>query len=161
MEATLTTWPAPCATKRGSTAAMPFSTPPMLTSIIRVHSSVFSAAMGDSGMMPALLISTSTRPNRVSAASAKVAKPAASVTSSACQATLSPSSSASACSRSVRRAPMNRRAPVAASSRTVASPMPLDAPVISTVLLMEMVMVVPFLSPLRRLHQMGPTGGPT
>ncbi len=61
------TCPNPCASMRGSTAAMPCRTPRMLTSIIQSHSSTFSAASGDSGITPALFTSTSIRPNSATA----------------------------------------------------------------------------------------------
>ena len=47
---------------RGSAAAIPCRTPRMLTSIIWSHSVTLSAVKGESGMMPALLTSTSMRP---------------------------------------------------------------------------------------------------
>lgn len=113
----------------GSTAAMPCSTPLMFTSIMRSRSSTLIAAGGDSGMTPALLTITSTRPQASTAAPAKVATSARSVTSSARLRAVPPAASmsaTSASSRAVRRAPSIGFAPRAASSRAMPSPMPLE-----------------------------------
>ena len=55
-------WPAFCAFMCGSAAAMPYSTPLMLTSIIWSHSSTLRRSSGECGIRPALLIITSMRP---------------------------------------------------------------------------------------------------
>jgi len=104
---------------------------------MRFHSSTFSASSGESGITPALLMITSTRPKRCSAKSTKAWVSSRLVTSSARQAATpprSPISATSFSSRSRRRAPSTTVAPWAASRRAVASPMPLLAPVMSTIL---------------------------
>ena len=135
MEAMLMIWPLPWACMVGSTPAMPQSTPLTLTSTIRSHSSTFSASSGESGITPALLISTSMRPQRSSAACAKRDMAARSVTSSSRNSAVPPAarmSPARASSRSALRAPSISLAPAAPSSRAMAAPMPLLAPVMRT-----------------------------
>ncbi len=111
MDDTLMMWPDPCASILGSTAAMPCRTPRMLTSIIRFHSSTFSAASGDSGITPALLTSTSTRPNSVSANRANASMSSRLVTSRARNRAEPPACSicpARVSRRSTRRAPQHQ-----------------------------------------------------
>ena len=103
MEAMLTNWPARWRCISGRPAAMPCSTPRMFTSIMRFHSSTFSASSGESGITPALLMITSTRPKRCSAKSTKAWVSSRLVTSSARQAATPPRSPISATSFSSRR----------------------------------------------------------
>jgi hypothetical protein len=103
--------------------------------MILSHSSVFSAFMGDTGITPALLKMTSMRPN-FSRANATNAFTSARLTTSRLLYSATPPrsriSAAIFCRRSVRRAPRTTLAPCSASSRAVASPMPLLAPVMRT-----------------------------
>ena len=85
-------------------------------------------ASGESGMTPALLTSTSTRPNSALAKSTKALHVSRLVTSTArkrAEPPLAVMSATSVSSRSVRRAPTTTWAPRSASRRAVASPMPL------------------------------------
>ncbi|MCY1437561.1 hypothetical protein D9M71_537280 [compost metagenome] len=130
-------WPARCCCMSGSVAAIPCSTPRMFTSIIRFHSLTFNASSFESGITPALLMSTSTRPCNSTAKSMKDCMSSRLVTSSASTSAVPPAermSSARASRRSVRRAPRTTRAPLLASRRAVASPIPLLAPVITMTL---------------------------
>ena len=52
----------------GNAAAMPYSTPLMLMSMVRFQSSIFRRSSGECGMTPALLRITSTRPYCLTAA---------------------------------------------------------------------------------------------
>jgi len=61
--------PAFCCFICGSGSAMPYSTPFMLTSIVRSHSWILSRSSGYCGISPALLIMKSMRPNVCTAAS--------------------------------------------------------------------------------------------
>ncbi|MNM90476.1 hypothetical protein D3C81_1027390 [compost metagenome] len=134
MEAILIIWPARCCCMSGSVVAMPCSTPRMLTSIIRFHSSTLSASSFESGMTPALLTRTSTRPCNSTVKSMKDCMSSRLVTSSPITSAVPPAeriSLARASRRSVRRAPKTTRAPLLASRRAVASPIPLLAPVIT------------------------------
>src|SRR5690606_1713696 len=83
IEDTFTTCPWPCRSITGSTAAIALSTPRMLTSIMRSHSSTLSADSGASGITPALFTSTSMRPKRCRACPAKACTSPREVTSSA------------------------------------------------------------------------------
>ena len=62
IDSVLINCPLPCASMIGNSAAMPFNTPRMFTSIMVSHSSI-KLLNGDSGITPALLKMTSTRPN--------------------------------------------------------------------------------------------------
>src|SRR5476649_1017647 len=64
-------WPPFCAFMCGSAAAMPYSTPLMLTSIMRSQSSILRRSSGELGIRPALLTMTSMRPNLSTAASTR------------------------------------------------------------------------------------------
>src|SRR3989442_8695152 len=55
MDERLMTWPAFRAVMCGSTAAMPWRTPRMFTSIMRFHSSILSSASGESGITPRVI----------------------------------------------------------------------------------------------------------
>ena len=103
--------------------------------------------MGPILLMPALLTSTSSRPNSVTAASARRWRSSRRVTSVA-RLTARPPRSRICCAswsrRSVRRAPSTTAAPRSASSRAVASPMPLLAPVTATTLPLMPVIGSPF-----------------
>src|SRR5450830_709920 len=132
---TLMKWPLPCARKCGKAAAMPYSTPLILMSIMRSHSSTFSASSGAMAIKPALLISTSTLPKVVIAVSIKRCTSAATVTSVCTTAALPPAAVMSAAmlfSCSMRRAPNTTEAPSATRWRAVAAPRPLLAPVMTT-----------------------------
>src|SRR6266446_1273873 len=109
----------------------------MLTSIMRSHSSTFNSSSNESGIRPALLTRTSSRPNRSCARLMNAATSSRLVTSSRSGSAAPPafsSSAASVLSLSSRRAPSTTLAPCAARWRAVASPIPLLAPVIATTL---------------------------
>ena len=99
------------------------------------YSSSLSDAMGPTApMMPALLKMTSRRPNSDTAMSTAAATAASSVTSVKANRVLSPSSVASCRPRSSCTSAMTTLAPSATNRRTVASPSPLPAPVITATL---------------------------
>src|SRR6266849_1206960 len=109
----------------------------MLTSIMRSHSSTFNSSSNESGIRPALLTRTSSRPNRSCARLTNAATSSRLVTSSLSGSASPPafsSSAASVFSLSSRLAPNTTLAPCAARCRAVASPIPLLAPVIATTL---------------------------
>src|SRR4051812_15035156 len=96
--------------------------------------SAFSSTNGVTGMIPALLTTTSIGPSWRSASSRKASKEARSVTSSA-SATVPPPSPAAVSSASVRsRSPIATRQPLRTSAAAVALPIPRAPPVIATTL---------------------------
>src|SRR6201999_2325961 len=116
---------------------MPNSTPLRLTSTIASQSSTQCSSNGETGMMPALLTRTSSRPKVSTASDTNPARSLRRLTS-VTLATASPpdddSRAATAFNRSARRAPSTSLAPRSASRSAVASPIPLLAPVIATTL---------------------------
>lgn len=137
VDATVTTWPAPCRRKTGSAAAMPYRTPRRLTSIISSHSSTRSSASGERGPTHALLTSTSSLPKASSAVSTRRAGSSRRRTSVGTPTARPPRarmSAASPLTRSPRRAPRTTAAPRSANASAVARPMPLPAPVTATTL---------------------------
>ena len=99
---------------------------------MRSHSSTGASTTGPRSITPALLTRMSSRPWLATVCATAASAAARSVTSASITDALAPpapSSSASALSRSPRRATSVTAAPSAASRRAVASPMPLDAPV--------------------------------
>mmetsp|Transcript_30139 Transcript_30139/g.73434 ORF Transcript_30139/g.73434 Transcript_30139/m.73434 type:complete len:238 (-) Transcript_30139:84-797(-) len=127
--------PAPRSRMPGSTAATPCSTPLTFTSIMRDHAATSQSVMGPSVITPLFSTTASSGlPAHFSPAATAAFIASASVTSH-CTATACaspPTAATSASSFSLRRAHATTRAPFATSSRTVASPMPADAPVTST-----------------------------
>src|SRR6185295_10776424 len=100
----------------------------------RLIDSSDSSTKGVTGMIPALLITTSTGPSSRSAASRKVAKEVRSVTSSG-KATMPPPSPAAVSSARARsRSPIATRQPLRTSAIAVALPIPRAPPVIATTL---------------------------
>ena len=139
----------------GSAAAIPYRTPLILTLIIWSHSSIFKSSSGACGINPALLIITSTRPKVPTAASTSLFTCVGSVTSVVTVSALPPalaSVSARALRRSCRRAPSTRIAPLVERSRAVASPSPLLAPVITTILpsMLLLMILTPAYAAIRR-----------
>src|SRR6266478_42987 len=109
----------------------------MFTSIMRSHSSTLSRSSGAWGIRPTLLIITPTRTEVVTAASTRALTCSRSVTSVVIAIALPPfpvSSPARASRCLVRRAPSTILAPAAERRRAVASPNPLLAPVMTTIL---------------------------
>ena len=125
-------WPRPRCFIFGMTSLHPVMTPTTLMSIWRRVVASSSSSNGPSGMMPALLMSTSTGPSVRSTSSRKCANEARSQTLSANASTLPPSSSAVLRASSTSRSPMPTRAPWRASARAVALPIPRAAPVMAT-----------------------------
>jgi hypothetical protein len=127
--------PAFCYFIYGSTAAMPYSTPLMFTSISWFHSSILRRSSGEIGINPALLTMTSIRPYVRTAESTNLFAWSWRVTSVDTASALPPllvNSSTSDRRRSPRRAPSTTLAPCAERSRAVDSPSPLLAPVMTT-----------------------------
>ena len=75
------TWPCFCAVNSGSTAAMPFKTPLMFTSIIAFQLAVSKAANGELGMRPAFRKMASILPKRLLASATSAALSSGFVTS--------------------------------------------------------------------------------
>jgi len=133
-EAMLTMWPLLRGIIRAIASWVPWMTPIRLISIWRRNESSGSSTNGVTGMIPALLISTSIGPSRRSASSRNPSKDPRSVTSSA-SATVPPPSPAAVCSASVRStSPIATRAPRRTSASAVALPIPRAPPVIATTL---------------------------
>ena len=91
-----------------------------------------SSSISPAMPMPALLTSTSRRPNRAAWRSTTAAMPASSAAFAATASTVMPSSRsrcAAACRRSSRREVTVSACPPRPSSRAMANPMPDDAPV--------------------------------
>jgi hypothetical protein len=130
MLVTATTWPSPEAISLGSRAFVIRIVPSTFDSYICRHFSSSASASGSSPSAPPALL---TRMSQCSMRATKASTEAGSVTS---RAIASPSiSPARASSRSSRRAPSTVRNPLAESALAVAAPMPLDAPVITAVLI--------------------------
>ena len=130
-EAMLTTWPRLRAIMRGSAIFMPWMTPWRLMSTMRTAVASSSSMKRPTGMMPALLTSTSSGPKRSSAASTKASKESRRVTSSANPAALGPISAAACSASSASRSPIATFMPSRAKACAVALPMPRAAPVIA------------------------------
>src|SRR5437773_2086854 len=133
-------------------AAIPYNTPLMLTSIVRSQSSTVRRSSGARGMIPALLIMTSIRPNSCTAVSTNFFTWLRWVTSVATATAFPPlrfNSSANDLRRSERRAPSTTLAPCAERRRAAASPSPLLAPVITTIFpsILLVMLLVSFLAP--------------
>ena len=121
----------------GKTAETPFSTPLIFTSTMVSHSSVCRFFTYDSGMSPALFTKTSIEPKVSFASFCRCCQSFLLVTSPATTIALPPSFSIldfSSWSLSSRLAVSTTFAPSFESLRAVASPIPLDAPVMITVL---------------------------
>jgi hypothetical protein len=127
-----TMWPRPRCFIFGTTSLHPVMTPMTLMSIWRRVVASSSSSNGPSGMIPALLTSTSTGPSVRSTSSRKRANEARSHTLSSKASTLPPSSEAALRASSASRSPMPTRTPWRASARAVALPMPRAAPVMAT-----------------------------
>src|SRR5437867_2952031 len=107
----------------------------MLMSIVRSQSSMVRRSSGARGIIPALLIMTSIRPNFCTAVSTNFFTWSRRVTSVVTASALPPlpvNSSTNDLRRSARRAPSTTLAPCADRSRAAASPSPLLAPVMTT-----------------------------
>ena len=102
-------------------------------SIIRLAVASVSSTNGPIGMIPALLISTSSGPSRSSTWSRKAAKLSRSVTSSGSPMVPAPQLGSAVCSaREASMSPIATRAPWAISAAAVARPIPRPPPVIAT-----------------------------
>src|SRR5439155_17275091 len=126
-------------------AAIPYNTPLMLTSIVRSQSSRVRRSSGARGLIPALLIMTSIRPNSCTAVSTNFFTWLRWVTSVATATAFPPlrfNSSANDLRRSERRAPSATLAPCAERSRAAASPSPLLAPVMTTIFPSMLLLIV-------------------
>src|SRR5262245_9579689 len=119
-----------CAFMRRAVSCITKKTALRLTSSTRSHSASVTSRSGCSRITPALLKSTSNRPQRRYGSSIMRAMSAASVTS-ACTAA-APSSAATFSTPAPSTSASTRRAPSRAKRRAVAAPMPRAAPVIST-----------------------------
>src|SRR5215212_3701878 len=116
----------------------------LLTSNIRRHSSESPFSTLESSMAPALLTRMSTRPNSSLACRIRPCACSSSVTSHSTESARPPSPfirSTRSSSRSSRRAATTTGAPSAAKASAVASPMPLDAPVMTATLPSSFVML--------------------
>ena len=128
--------PPPCSRIAGSTARVISAAAKKLTSICARNCPGENSSAAPSEPSPAILASTSMRPNRSSAVRTACARAAASVTSSATASAASGCGAASAWSASARRAASAARSPRARTASARARPKPLDAPVMNHVLLM-------------------------
>ena len=108
---------------------MPNSTLPTKSFIACSNCCSWSEARSPGVDAPALLNMQSSRPKRSTARSTSAAISASCMTSARANTALPPSNRASRSPRSADRPAMTTRAPSAANSRAVASPMPLVAPV--------------------------------
>src|SRR5438034_5270199 len=129
----------------GSAAAIPYRTPLILTSTIRSQSSIVRRSSGARGMIPALLIITSIRPNSLTALSTNLFTCSRWVTSVVITSALPPSrfnSSANDLRPSLRRAPRTPFAPSTDRSRAAASLSPLLAPVMTTTFPLILLLIV-------------------
>src|SRR5215203_1952367 len=137
MEETFTMTPRPSRSKKcGSTACEPFIAPSRLSSRRRDWDSSGTSSKRPHMLVPALLTHTSIPPKADTAASANSRTWSGSVTSVGTASARAPSSSHPCTARSSssrRLAASTTLAPRAAKARAVASPMPLEAPVITTV----------------------------
>jgi hypothetical protein len=133
-------------TRKGRAAWVTLSTPRTLTSTICSHSLMGVPSAGPSSITPALLTRVSSLPSPATAASTAAVAPSALVTS-ACSTRAWPESArmaaASSSSLSRRRATKATAAPSAASLRAVAAPMPLLAPVTSTTVSFNGIVMLP------------------
>ena len=129
-EATLTMCPRPRSAIPGAIALVPLIRPCTLTSMTDLVTASGSLSTEPSGMMPALLTSTSTGPTSPTVAR-KVRHDSALVTSSRAPTAPRPIRSATCCTRTSSRSPSATVAPIPASSSAVAWPMPRAAPVIT------------------------------
>jgi hypothetical protein len=113
---------------------LPWITACRLISSWRTMLSGRSCANPVTGMIPALLTSTSIGPSRRSTSSRNSVKPGRSVTSSGSPTASPPSDSATRTAAGSSRSPTATRAPSAASARAMASPIPRPPPVITATL---------------------------
>ena len=129
----MTIEPAFCASMIGSASCITNSAPKRLTRSIASRSAPVMSATGAGSSTPALLTTTSMRPKRAFASAKQARTSSRFVTSAGSTAVSPPASRATSSSAARRRATSATRAPAAAKASATARPMPLDAPVTSTV----------------------------
>ncbi len=135
MLAVLMMLPEPCAFMIGAACLMPMKTLRSSTSIVRSYSSTGMSSIGPTvPTMPALLKMQSSRPYSFIARPIAARMSSSVATSVRWYTALEPSSAASRAPASSWMSATTMRAPSAANSRTVASPMPLAPPVITAAL---------------------------
>ncbi len=132
IEASWTMCPRPRGRNRCSASFEPMMTPMTLTSTSLLVAGSASSTNGPTGMIPALLTSTSSGPRRLSTASRNSVKLAWSVTSSGRPIVSDPSSEAVRSASGPSMSPIATRAPLAISAAAVARPIPRPPPVIAT-----------------------------
>src|SRR6266566_2523783 len=124
----LTMLPPPLSSMPGATSWHSANVAVRFTATVDANSSTSCSTAGTTPLTPALLTSTSTRPN-VSAAVATSRRRSASTVTSQATATLPGHCWATACSRDSRRPARTTVAPAAVSTSAKRAPRPLDAPV--------------------------------